>query len=257
MHPNFAVALRIAISCVALALNTPASAADEFKVLIERTGLSENALTGTISVNGKVIGPTMENEDLKIEPGIYRGVMRYQSSKNFVQGVGGEMGHSGDFLLEVSRVPPNRTDILLHGGSKPQHSKGCILLGAVTKTSEGKPVISAEHPLYVLRELFYGTPEPISSPNKDIVVEVVDRVDRETPKNQKNMPGAWKDSKGRTLTFRENGQGEFSEWKGNKTFSWTVNKSTLSMSNPARKWSGVMSINGNQFGNGKITYVKQ
>jgi hypothetical protein len=161
----------------------PLQAADEFLIQITRNNLNGKSLTGTISVNGTEIGSTMENEDYRIVPGSYKGVMRYQSQKYFVQGPNGKMDNTGDFLLEISGVKDwkgrSRDSLLFHGGTKPEHSEGCILLGAVSKSKNGKRYINESHPLYKLRLMFYGTETPNSSPNKQITVQVIDSVDRE------------------------------------------------------------------------------
>ena len=98
--------------------------------MIERESPQGDLVPGQIWVNGQVIGRTYESVKYQILPGEYQGTLRYVSGKNFVQGPMGELGTTGDFLLEVSGVS-GRTDILFHGGNKPYQSRGCILLGPV------------------------------------------------------------------------------------------------------------------------------
>jgi len=158
--------------------------ADLFWVKIDRTKTvilkgeppGKNKLViGTISVNGKIIGKTYENGDLLIPLGDYGGIIRYTSKKGFVQNPLGRFGNEGDFLLEVAMVP-TRTDILFHGGNKPKHSKGCILLGPVGKDAlTGKGVVGPNHPLRILRHEFYGADDPYCSPNKSILIRVTDQ----------------------------------------------------------------------------------
>jgi hypothetical protein len=131
---------------------------------------------GALSVNGTVLGDVLENEALRIRAGDYKGVMRYVSQKNFVQGPFGTMGERGDFLLEISGAS-GRTNLLVHTGTKPWHSKGCILAGAAKRTVvNGKTVVTIDDDstLRKLRLAFYGSDLPNACPNKTIRVSVVD-----------------------------------------------------------------------------------
>lgn len=133
--------------------------------------VEELGVVGEIKVNGKLMGEVLENHALRIKAGEYKGVLRYGSSKNFVQGPLGVMAEKGDFLLEVAGVP-GRSDLLIHTGNKPWHSKGCVLAGAATKkTVGGKTVVSIQEgsALRNLRKAFYGTDaEPSACPKKTI-----------------------------------------------------------------------------------------
>ena len=96
-----------------------------------------------------MIGRTYENDLLKVPAASYVGLLRYHSpeNKNVVQGPFGLMSKSGDFLIEISGVKW-RDSILLHGGNKPEHSRGCILLGPVAKNEEthtGHSIIKILH----------------------------------------------------------------------------------------------------------------
>lgn len=128
---------------------------------------------GQVYVNGTFIGASLENEDLKIARGEYRGIMRYVSGRNFVQGPMGVMANTGDFLLEVGGVA-GRSHLLFHGGTKPWHSRGCILLGAVHKNSsaEGdvKRFVPDDNALRKLRLAYYGTDTPIACPDMSIKI---------------------------------------------------------------------------------------
>ncbi len=147
-------------------------ATQDFVIVIERETPNGKLVPGQISVNDQIIGATYENVDYLVLPGEYNGVLRYVSHKNFVQGPMGELGKTGDFLLEVSGVP-GRTDILLHGGNKPYQSKGCILLGPVGRDqSTLELTVGPDHPLRKLRKLFYGTDTPVATPDKRILVRI-------------------------------------------------------------------------------------
>lgn len=191
MSINFVVTLVITICLFSTILqansvvNTPLSKnTDEFHIVIQRQeskdmqreGENFRAIIGTISVNGEEIGSTMERDDLRIGAGSYKGLLRYWSKRGFAQGSFGTYGHEGDFLLEIANVG-KRTDLLFHGGNKPWHSKGCILLGAVDKDKEFNtniPYLNENHTLIKLRRLFYGTDVPDSTPDKNITITIID-----------------------------------------------------------------------------------
>lgn len=147
-------------------------AAETVDIVVTRSTRSGDGVPGVLFVNGEPWGTTLENASYLIPAGTYRGHLRYVSQKNFVQGPKGEIGRKGDFLIEVAGVS-ERTDILLHGGNAPGHSTGCILLGAIPK-KDGKPTVPDDHPLRRLRLLFYGTDEPVASPNKSIRITLED-----------------------------------------------------------------------------------
>lgn len=95
------------------------------------------------------------------------------TGKNIVQKPLGILSAECDFLLEVSNVA-GRTDILLHQGNSPKHTIGCICLGPAQKRPDGTVFIDENHPLRKLRLAFYGTDEPISTPDKKITITIKD-----------------------------------------------------------------------------------
>lgn len=157
---------------LAVAIGFSFTPPERFDIVIQRDKVVGKLVYGTIFLNDKELGAAFENDDLKIPAGTYKGIMRYNSGKNFVLSTLGKMSKKGDFLLEVSNVPNKRTDILLHPGTLPNHSKGCILLGPARKGPNGAVTIDDTHPLRKLRLEFYGTDDPISSPNKDITITI-------------------------------------------------------------------------------------
>ncbi len=147
---------------------------EAFNILVQREKIDGSLVTGSISINGRVIGQTYENSKLMIPAGTYPVHIRYVSGHNFVQGPFGTIAKSGDFLLEIAHVP-GRSAILFHGGNNAKQSKGCILLGAVGKDPKMHiPFLYHDHPLRKLRTLFYGTELPDSSPAKAITIRVSD-----------------------------------------------------------------------------------
>jgi Mg-chelatase subunit ChlD len=139
-------------------------------IKIERLSIRNGLIIGKIYANNEYLGPTYENEVLRIEKGTYKGVIRYYSQKNFVSSSYGQLAKEGDFLLEVANVT-NRENLLFHTGNKPYHARGCVLLGAPT-TSNEKVFLPPENPIRQLRKIFYGSEDPLSSPNKDIVITI-------------------------------------------------------------------------------------
>jgi hypothetical protein len=150
-----------------------AAAPKPFNVIVQREKTQDGLVTGKLLVNGEEIGTCYENAERKIPAGTYKGVLRYRSNKNFVQGPGGKLGKTGDFLLEVAGVP-RRTDILFHAGNRPEHSEGCIMCGPATRDPKtGQPL--APEALKQLRLLFYdGVDMPTNTPDKAIQIEVRD-----------------------------------------------------------------------------------
>jgi hypothetical protein len=145
---------------------------EQVTIVVQREKVSGKLVTGTLTVNGHVLGRTYENADVMVGDGLYTGRMRYKSGHNFVQGPFGAITRTGDFLLEVGGVP-GRTAILFHGGNKPRHSRGCILLGAVRRDPKTQtPVLEQNHPLRKLRTFFYETEAPNASPAKNVTIVV-------------------------------------------------------------------------------------
>lgn len=154
-------------------------ASDNFSIVVSRETSRNGLIIGNLIVNGIPVGTAYENQSLAIPAKFYKGVLRYWSKKNFVQGPLGAMGNVGDFLLEVSDTDPpssaTRTDILFHGGNKPKQSKGCIMLGPINRdASSSQPSVGPDHPLYKLRVMFYGSESPTSTPDKRITIQVKD-----------------------------------------------------------------------------------
>ncbi len=151
---------------------------DSFAIEIIRGQPVSGLIIGDLGVNGTNLGRSFENAAKRIPAGTYKGYIRYISGKNFVQGPLNSIATVGDFLLEVADVKePDgraRTNILFHGGSKPSESAGCIMLGPVPKR-DGVPIVPADHPLAKLRMLFYGTDTPTASPDKTIMITIVER----------------------------------------------------------------------------------
>lgn len=173
-------ALAVAMAAAVAAIPGGAASAEpqEFTVEVVRRHTKDGLIYGTLGIDGAAVGGTFEHADLKIPAGTYKGVLRYWSKKGFVQGPLGQLGNTGDFLLEVANVKDAkgpRTDILFHAGNKPHHTLGCILLGPVSSKIDGAATVDAKHPLRILRRKFYGTDEPNATPNKKITIVITDK----------------------------------------------------------------------------------
>ncbi len=143
-------------------------------IVVQREKKEGELVTGTLTVNGQVVGKTYENAGLMILAGRYPGYLRYVSGKNFVQGPFGSIAKTGDFLMEVGNVP-GRSSLLFHGGNKPGQSRGCIMLGGVGKDPKTHvPHLEYDHPLRKLRRLFYGSETPVMSPALNVTIQVND-----------------------------------------------------------------------------------
>lgn len=152
--------------------------AENFDILIVRNSHSANLIKGSLFINGEYIGTAYERFDLRINVGKYPGYMRYVSGKGFVTGPMGRMGSEGDFYLEIGDVTwsdgRKRSNLMFHGGNKPKHSQGCVMLGAVHKDNKGERFLPEGHLLRELRKKFYGTEFPNSCPNLNVTVEIVE-----------------------------------------------------------------------------------
>ncbi|MHB8873587.1 MAG: DUF5675 family protein [Myxococcaceae bacterium] len=158
---------------------------EDFHVIIERSGTGEfqewttdagtfndRLVKGLISIDGVVLGESLEREGRMVPPGTYLGKLRSGADKEIVQGTGGRLAQGGDFLLEISGVP-GRTAILFHTGTEPRHSDGCVLLGPAQWDPDKR--VAQDQPLFKLRRAYYGADNPCQSVERRIFVHVLDR----------------------------------------------------------------------------------
>lgn len=142
-----------------------------FEIRVLRKPAEEASIRSTIYVNNQSIGEGLENRDVAIPAGVYSGVLRYVSEKH-AQGPFGSVAKRGDFLLEVAGVR-ERSNILFHGGTMPAHSRGCILLGAVTRKAGGAQTAD-DTTLRRLRMKFYGTDVPDATPAVNVRIVIAE-----------------------------------------------------------------------------------
>jgi hypothetical protein len=125
----------------------------------------KSCTSGYLAVNGKIIAYTLErpwqgNAPLisAIPTGSYPGQLRYD--------------HSDRWHIELTAVP-GRDHVQIHVGNTPVDSIGCILVGSALG-ADSCSVQNSKKAYDALRTAFYGTPNPISTPNKTITVIVED-----------------------------------------------------------------------------------
>jgi hypothetical protein len=134
-----------------------------FRLTIARKHKDAKCTSGYLAVNGKVVAYTLElpwkgNAPLisSIPDGSYSGTLRYD--------------HPDKWRIELSGVP-NRGNVQIHTGNTPDDSEGCILVG-LTLGPDLCSVLDSKKAYDALRTAFYGSPNPIATPNKVITVTV-------------------------------------------------------------------------------------
>jgi hypothetical protein len=135
----------------------------EFKLTIARKYKTGICTSGYLAVNGKIIAYTLElpwqgNAPLisSIPDGGYPGILRYD--------------HPDKWRIELTAVP-GRNNVQIHTGNTPDDSEGCILVG-LKLGNDLCSVVDSKKAYDALRTAFYGSSNPISTPNKNITVVV-------------------------------------------------------------------------------------
>ncbi len=151
----------------------PEPVAAEARIDIVRTVIRDNSVVGDLYVNSRRIGSIYENNRMKISAGSYQGLLHYVSGRYSNVGAGA-LGRVGDFVLEVGGRSGPLT-VLLHGGNQPYQSRGCLMVCPYnwdSRTPNNSGI--GDHPLNVLRQLFYGARVPDPPPSRNIVLNVFD-----------------------------------------------------------------------------------
>jgi hypothetical protein len=149
---------------LAFVCSTRASAQrGEFRLTIARKYKGDKCTSGYLAVNGNIIAyatelPFRNNAPLisAIPDGQYGGILRYD--------------HVDQWRIELTGVP-GRTNIQVHTGNTPDDSEGCILVG-LKLGDDLCSVIDSKKAYDALRTAFYGSPNPVSTPDKTITVVV-------------------------------------------------------------------------------------
>jgi hypothetical protein len=139
--------------------------AEDFILTIHREYSDDKCTSGYLAVNGKIQAYTLERPwqgnapfISSVPTGTYKGIVRYD--------------HTDQWRIELQGVP-GRTVVEIHTGNTPDNSEGCILIGkelgpdlCTIKGGTSQPAYQA------LKNAFYGTPAPISTPDKNITVVI-------------------------------------------------------------------------------------
>jgi hypothetical protein len=119
-----------------------------------------------LAVDGDIICYTLElpslnniNEISSIPQGNYSAFLRYD--------------HNDHWRIELMNVPGNRTHIQIHIGNTVNDSHGCILVGDKITSDLCQIVGGTSATAYKkLKDAFYGSANPTSTPDKSITVEI-------------------------------------------------------------------------------------
>ena len=126
----------------------------DYHIVIQRQQQEADGMTrSTLFLNGTALGDVYENTNELIPDGVYPGRRLFVAPNNIVQGRERRLGTSGDFLLEIAKVP-NRKNVLILPGDKAAKVGDGVLAGAAIKQGDAwvaPPMLAA------LRWHFYGT----------------------------------------------------------------------------------------------------
>lgn len=172
----------------------------EFSVAIVRESESEKCTTGYLTINGGRTCYTLElpwKENARsvssIPPGNYSAILRYDKADHW--------------RMQLEGVP-NRSGIQIHIGNHISDSEGCILVGA-SRDADVCVVAESAAAYKAIKREFYGTDDPVATPNKKLRVSVI------APKSEwegtwvSNDPGKrWRlEIKGKQLKWVERNAG--------------------------------------------------
>lgn len=149
------------ISAIFLTFSTICYSQENFELAVERKLSSNNCTMGYLVANGEVICYTLElpwkdnlNNISCIPVGSYKGILRYDKKDGW--------------RIQLENVP-NRTGVQIHMGNYTTQIEGCILVGTDAKI-ENCTVLNSLTAYAKLKEAFYNTDNPNSTPNKNITV---------------------------------------------------------------------------------------
>lgn len=151
---------------VLLGLPLCGQAQEAFNLRIERKYQGSDCTSGYLAINGQARMVALERpwqgnapEISSIPAGTYKGILRYDK---------------GDaWRIQLEGVP-GRTGVQIHVGNVVAQSKGCILVGSRLQAGSLCQVEGSKPAYQALKKAFYGTEEPVATPNKTISVTLVD-----------------------------------------------------------------------------------
>lgn len=138
-------------------------AAQLLEITVVRTSENVNSTTGELFVDGQFIAQTLElpwqnNQSYvsAIPTGRYAAHLRYDKPDGW--------------RLQLDDVP-GRSGVQLHIGNYPSQIAGCVLVGLAVNNAENR--LEASSAAYGrLRTAFYGSSDPVQSPNKQVWVSI-------------------------------------------------------------------------------------
>jgi len=153
--------IKIFITLVLALFYTVCYCQTDFQLTVERKLSNDQCTMGYLIVDGKVICYTLElpwkdnvNNISCIPVGSYNGILRYDKTDGW--------------RIQLENVP-NRTGVQIHMGNYTRQIEGCILVGTDAKV-DNCTVLNSSAAYTKLKESFYGTSIPNSTPNKRITV---------------------------------------------------------------------------------------
>lgn len=139
--------------------------AEDFQLTVARKYRDAKCTMGYLEVNSKTTCYTLEppwkdnkTDVSSIPVGKYPATLRYD--------------HTDRWRIELQRVP-NRTNVQIHIGNYPSNTLGCILVGKNADVDKCA-VLDSTAAYRELKRAFYGSDNPVSSPNKSISVVIKD-----------------------------------------------------------------------------------
>jgi Family of unknown function (DUF5675) len=153
------------LSAAVFAVISTESYASDFTLTIHREYSDTNCTSGYLAVNGTIQAYTLERPWAGNKPAIsaipsgsYSGTLRYD--------------HTDQWRIELTGVE-NRDHIEIHTGNTPDDTEGCILVGKELGADLCSIKPGTSKPAYRdLKNAFYGTPNPVVTPDKTITVNV-------------------------------------------------------------------------------------
>ena len=147
-------------------------AQESFEVEIRRTYESSTCATGELFVNGEFVAYTLEppwagNKRYisSIPSGTYSGIVRYDKTDRY-----SAKTFENRWRIELTGVP-GRDNIQIHVGNYPRDTTGCALVGTILDNGKCR-TRNSRSAFARLKNAFYGSPNPVLSPNKNVRVTI-------------------------------------------------------------------------------------
>lgn len=155
------------LAAIFLTSHSSIALSGDLTISIYRMFSNSKCTSGYLSIYGQIQGYALEKAWKENAPkisaipaGIYSGYLRYD--------------HKDHWRIELKNVL-NRNHIQIHIGNSTNDSEGCILVGERIEKDLCAISPGTSHKTYrKLKNAFYGSENPHFTPNKQIVIEIVD-----------------------------------------------------------------------------------